>query len=156
MPRATIWVFGCLVRRGPLGPLKGRELTLDESEHADSRGMGRFIYTGDTGVRWAPVRLGLRFGRHPALGFDPHDMNERYGTDDENLHHFPAGKALEMRYVNVVNLKTGLRRRLPVGKLSAPILTGPGRARTLDLYEPSEGRTLTFTVTSYIGEKRRA
>src|SRR5712691_10349343 len=99
--------------------------------------MGRFVYTDDTGVRWAPVRLGLRIGRHPALGFEPHDMNERYGTDARQLHHFPAGKALEMRHVNVANRDTGLRRRLPVGKLSASILTGPGRPPTLDFYDPS-------------------
>ncbi len=130
-------------------------MTQKESEHPDLRGMGSFVYTDDTGVRWAPVRLSLRFGRHPALGFDPHDMNEQYGTDASQLHHFPAGKALQMRHANVANRKTGLRRRLPVGKLSASILTGP-RPRTLDLYDPSVGMTLTFAVTSYIGEKRRA
>ena len=111
-------------------------MTQEQSE----RGMGRFVYTDDT-VRWAPVRLGLRLGRHPALGFDPHDMSEGYGTDHEQLHHFPAGKALQMRCVNVANTESGLRRRLPVGKLSASILMAPERPPTLDLYEPSEGRT---------------
>jgi hypothetical protein len=59
-----------------------------------------------------------------------------------------------MRHINIVNRENGLRRRLPVGKLSAPVLSG-APPHTLDLLEPRESKTLTFTVSSYIGEKKQ-
>jgi hypothetical protein len=65
-----------------------------------------------------------------------------------------AGLGLEMRYINVVNREFNLRRRVPVGKLSAPILSSPS-PRTLELFDRFERRDLTFTVSSVIGEKRK-
>ena|ERR1051326_1205496 len=83
-----------------------------------ARSMGAFIYTSDNGRRRI-VELALRLGQHPSLGFEPRDITDR------TVYRAPAGTAWEMRYVKVVNVETKLRRRFPLGKLSAPISWGP-------------------------------
>ena len=112
--------------------------------------VGHFIYSDDQGTRYL-VRLARRFGDNPMLGFEPSDRNA--DAHHPGIRRWPA-TGLEMRHINVVNRETGLRRRLPVGKLSAPVLNG-APPQTLDLFEPHEGKPLTFTVSSYIGEKKQ-
>jgi hypothetical protein len=59
-----------------------------------------YVYTDDLGNRWQ-VSTSWRFGDNPKLGFEPLDRA------DPSVRQRPAGKALEMRYVNVVNHETG-------------------------------------------------
>jgi len=104
---------------------------------------GHFIYLDDRGTRYS-VSIGRRFGDNPALGFD---SDESRSTDARLL----PGSGFKMRHVNVVNHETGLRRSLPVGRVNAPILT----SLSIDLLEPRLGKTLTYRVSSYVGEHRR-
>jgi hypothetical protein len=90
----------------------------------------------------------IRVGTHPSLGFEPWDPT------DDSVRRAPAS-GLQMRYVNVVNVETGRHRQIPVGSLSAPILASSTSPRTLEMLDPYEGKTVTFRVTSYIGERRR-
>jgi hypothetical protein len=108
---------------------------------------GPFVYTGDNGVRWG-VGLLIRVGTHPSLGF------EQWDPSDKDVHPAPAS-GLKMRYINVVSAETGRRRQVPVGNVFAPILAPSASPRTLNMYDPYERRTLTYAVTSYVGEQRR-
>ncbi len=58
-----------------------------------------------------------------------------------------------MRYVNLVN-QAGVRRRVPVGKLSAEIICG-SEPHTIDLIDAATGTISTFWVSSRMGESQR-
>jgi hypothetical protein len=94
----------------------------------------------------AGSRILRRFGDQPLLGFDPYDMN------DKTVPRFPA-TGLKMRHINVVDRASGVRRTIPVGKLSTPIWTEP--PPPLDLIDAATGATSTFVVSSRVGERQR-
>ncbi len=60
---------------------------------------GSFVYTDDQGRRYA-VKLALRFGGNPVLGFVP------YNRDEAGVLGFPA-TGLAMRHVNVSIARRG-------------------------------------------------
>jgi hypothetical protein len=110
---------------------------------------GHYVYSDDRGIRWQ-VELNRRTGDHPLLGFEP---CPRALVASGAVRLWPSW-GLEMRYINVVNREFDLRRRVPVGKLSAPILSGPA-PHMVELFDRHERRDLPFTVSSVIGEKRK-
>lgn len=63
-------------------------------------------------------------------------------------------KGTTMRYVNVLEPQTGTRRRLYLGKPTNPLKNGG--IVTLVVYSGTSANAVSFQVTSYRGEKKRA